>query len=218
MAGPPHACAPLMMGRPLRESGAAARGGVGRLGVVLLGQLLALAPAVCALDLRVTGVSGSEASNIVNGEELGLQFDTLHNALATANSGDVILVDPGQWDGVQDATLFYSKTLYIRSTAGALVTALRGSNGAPDEERVAALVQCAGRSMPALPAVGQDVCGVQDGSRLSLQDDINADPDILASGARLRELYGAPVCVCACVCVCGLWRGMCAGGSAGGPA
>lgn len=155
-----------------------------------MGLLLTLVPAVCALDLRVTGAVGSEASNVVNGEELGLQFDTLHNALVAANSGDTVLVQPGQWAGVQDATLLYRKTLYIRSTGGALVTALRGSNGAPDEERVAALTQCALRTMPSMPFPGQDACGVQDGSRLSLQDDVNADPAILASGARLRELFG----------------------------
>ena len=121
--------------------------------LLLLLLLLALAPAVHALDRRVTGVVGSEASNIVGGVQLGLQYDTLHNALAAASTGDTILVEPGQWSGVQDVTLLEAKTLYLRSSSGPLVTALRGSEGEPDEDRVTRMTACADLHMPATPSL-----------------------------------------------------------------
>ena len=42
---------------------------------------------VRARELRVTGVAGNEASDTSSGAETGLEFDTLHNALAAAASG-----------------------------------------------------------------------------------------------------------------------------------
>ena len=61
-----------------------------RSGAALAAPLLLLAAGLAcvrARELRVTGVAGNEASDTSSGAETGLEFDTLHNALAAAASG-----------------------------------------------------------------------------------------------------------------------------------
>ena len=117
--------------------------------------LLALLPLAGAIDRKLTGVVGQTAPNVVGGVETGFQYDTLHNAAAAGLSGDTIFVSPGQWAGIQDATVLETKILYIKSTGGPLVTSLRGSNGVLDETRVTTMTTCAALTMPTMPASGQ---------------------------------------------------------------
>ena len=83
-----------------------------RSGAALAAPLLLLAAglaSVRARELRVTGVAGNEASDTSSGAETGLEFDTLHNALAAAASG----AQPRRFSYVRvDSAVFAPRTAH----------------------------------------------------------------------------------------------------------